>query len=107
MKGEYEVLRPWADADQQPLLGLSPRVKDLEGKTVGLLFNTKVAARPILTVIEENLKQRYPAIKTSWYMGRTAEGYSHGYQGPEQDMENAKLRDWVNGVDAVVAAIGD
>jgi len=103
---QYEVLNPWADANPPPLRGLSPRVSDLAGKTVGLLFNFKVATRPILTVVERELKQRYPTVKTSWYETRPLpvwlENLSH-----EQDPDDQKFREWANGVDAVVAAVGD
>jgi len=42
MKGtnyQYEVLNPWADLDPVPLRGISPRVTDLAGKTIGLFRN--------------------------------------------------------------------
>jgi len=57
MNGQYEVLNPWAEADPVPLRGISPRVKSLDGKTIGLLENLKPAARSILTVLEEKLKR--------------------------------------------------
>ena len=66
----YEALNPWADVEPIAMRGLSPRVKDLTGKTIGLLANAKTAAQPILTVVEEKLKARYPGIKTVRWTGR-------------------------------------
>ena len=103
---EYEVLNPWADVDPRPLSGLSPRVADVAGKTIGLLFNYKLAARPILSVVEEKLKQRYPEIKTKWRMTRGAD-LLREYKDPEQDAKDPVLQDWAKGVDAVIAAVGD
>jgi hypothetical protein len=101
----YEAIGPWADVDPIPLRGLTPRLKDMAGKTIGLLANAKTAAQPILTVVEEKLKARYPGIKTVRWTG----SYStvSGNLGREQDEVSPKFRDFVNGVDAVVAAIGD
>jgi len=54
-QNQYEVLSPWADADSTPLKRLSPRVTDLSDKTIGLLYNWKIAARKRVT--EENHNQ--------------------------------------------------
>jgi len=56
MNGQYEVLNPWAEVDPIPLRGISPRVADLEGKSIGLLCGSKVGSRPILTAVEKQLK---------------------------------------------------
>ena len=104
---EYEVLNPWPEADPQPLKGLSPRITDMAGKTIGLLYNFKVAARPITAVIERRLKERFPTLKTSWHDAslNTAEGK---YQGLQQEVgDRPGFADWVRGVDAVIAVVGD
>lgn len=96
---EYEVLNPWAEADPVPLSGIVPRVANLAGKKIGLFRNIKAAAGPILTVVEKKLKERFPTCETSWYMeergARVAETPKAGFE------------EWVKGVDAVVAAVGD
>lgn len=102
---KYEVLNPWPDADAPSLKGLSPRLTDLEGKIIGLAYNYKLSSRPILTVVEGKLKRRIPTLKTSWYcMGSN---FAIRESGREQDPVDPKLRDWVNGVDAVICAVGD
>ena len=99
---QYEVLSPWADADPVPLKGITPRLKDLAGKKIGLFVLSKPAARPILTVVEAKLKQRYPTCETIWY------GSNLPWTKMQIESENkARFEEWVNGVDAVIGAVGD
>jgi len=92
--GQYEVLSPWAEADPVPRKGLTaPRLDSLEGKKIGLYHNDKRAAKPILTILEKRLKERFPTSRTVWY-------HTHKTNVPEFD-------EWLNNVDAVVAAVGD
>ena len=100
MSEQYEVLNPWAEVDPAPLRGISPRVSDLRGKKIGLLFNGKRASQPMLTVVERELKARFPTAEFS-YFGPTGNQEVTG--GPQQ----AKFEEWVKGVDTVVSAVGD
>ena len=97
----YEVLSPWAEADPKPLKGISPRLADLAGRKIGLLCNNKRAAPLILNVVERILKERYPASEASWFYSRT---FSVSSLEPDRKEE---FEDWIKGVDAVVAAVGD
>ena len=97
----YEVLSPWAEADPIPLRGLAPRIEDLEGKKIGLLCNNKRAAPLILDVTEKILKERFPACETSRF---EATSFSVSSLEPDRKIE---FEDWINGVDAVVASVGD
>jgi len=101
--GQYEVLSPWAQTDPIPLRGLmAPRQTDLSGKKIGLLSNAKRAARPISTVVERKLKEKFPTAEFSQYFTLNAVGP------PEIETENkAKFEEWLEGVDTVVAAVGD
>ena len=101
MSKDYEVLSPWADTEQIPLKGLSPRVTDLEGKKIGLFYNIKRAAQPIMTVVENNLKAMFPTTEISWYPSKLTDVLE--VNGPQKD----DFEQWLNGVDAVVAAVGD
>jgi hypothetical protein len=47
--GQYAVLSPWAEVDAVPLQGIAPRIDDLPRKKIGLFYNFKPAARPVLT----------------------------------------------------------
>jgi len=103
---KYEVLNPWPDAELPPLKSIAPRLETLDGKTIGLLCNFKLSARPILTVIERKLKERFPALKTIWYGAKLTSAWRE-YFGRDKDPVDPKFRDWVNMVDAVVSAVGD
>jgi hypothetical protein len=98
---QYEVLSPWAEADPVPLRGISPRLTDLTGKKIGLFRNFKRAAKPMLTVVEKKLKERYPTSEVSWFD-------STAINVLETETENkAKFKEWVNGIDAAITSYGD
>ena len=97
----YEVLSPWAEADPIPLHGLAPRLDKLDGKKIGLLQNSKRAAPIILDVAERLLKEKFPTIKISRFVGRT---FSVSSLEPQRKGE---FEDWLKGLDAVIAAVGD
>ena len=101
MEASYEVLSPWAEADPVPLKGLAPRLDKLDGKKIGLLCNNKRAAPLILDVTEKLLKKKYPTAKISKFFSR-----SFSVSSLEKNRE-AKFNDWIKGVDAVIAAVGD
>jgi hypothetical protein len=101
--GSFEVLSPWADIDPIPLRGLTaPRLTGLAGKKIGLFASSKPVSSRIMAAFEKKFKERYPTSETSWYVGE-------GRWGVLQIETNnkAKYKDWVKGVDAVVAAVGD
>ena len=101
MNGQYEVLNPWAEADPVPVRGISPRVPDLNGKTIGLFASVnKPSAEPIQIVVERKLKARFPTAKFSWF---TTE---HNLKVTETD-DKARFEEWVKEIDTAVAAIGD
>jgi hypothetical protein len=97
----YEVLSPWAEADPISLKGLAPRLDKLDGKKIGLLQNSKRAAPIILDVAERLLKEKFPTTKISRFEGRS---FSVSSLEPERKTE---FEDWLKGLDAVIAAVGD
>ncbi len=97
---EYEVLSPWAEADPLPLKGITDRLTDLKGKTIGLFANSKVAAMLIQTAVERKLKERFPDLKFSRFT-------PSGALEVVETMDNERFGEWVKGVDAVVGAVGD
>jgi hypothetical protein len=98
---QYEVLNPWAEVDPVILRGISPRLDKLAGKKIGLFANFKRAAKPMLAEVEKKLKTRFPDIETSIYDSRAPNV-------DESETENRTgFTDWVKGVDAVIAAVGD
>jgi len=101
MSDVYEVLSPWAEADPIALSGLAPRLDKLDGKKIGLLCNSKRAAPLILDATEKNIKQRFPNVTISRFFAR-----SFSVSSLEKDREG-EFNDWLKGVDAVIAAVGD
>ncbi len=97
----YEALSPWAEADPVPARGITPRLKGIDGKKIGLFANGKRAAVPILASVEKQLKERFQNIETSWY--RCSE-----FNVPEMlTSGKEKFAAWIGSVDAVVLAVGD
>ena len=101
LNGQYEVLNPWAELDPVTLRGISPRLADLKGKTIGLFApDYKVASRPILTVVEQKLRERFPSLKFNWFL------FPYNLDVTETEYKE-KFEEWVKGIDAAVAAVGD
>jgi|SRR5690554_4909501 hypothetical protein len=97
----YEVLSPWAEADPIPLKGLAPRLDKIDGKKLGLLCNNKRAAPVILNAAERLVKEKFPGVIISRFFAR-----SFSVSSLEKDREG-EFNDWLKGVDAVIAAVGD
>jgi hypothetical protein len=103
MNGQFEVLSPWAEVDPVQLRGLTaPRLTDLAGKKIGLFASSKPISKRVLTALEVQLKERYPSLETSWFVG---EGSWAVLQIETKNSE--RYKEWVKGVDAVIAAVGD
>jgi len=98
---QFEVLNPQGETDPIPLRGIAPRLEDLNGKTVGLFATTfKPAAKPILDVVEQKLKAKYPEMKTSWFL------YGHGTAVTDGADKDA-FEEWAKGIDISVTSVGD
>jgi hypothetical protein len=98
---QYEVLSPWAEIDPVPVRGISPRVNTLEGKKIGLYTNVKRAAKPIQTIVEKRLKERFPDCDTSIF-------YSPLINRMDIETENKdRFAAWAKEMDAVISAVGD
>ena len=54
---QFRVLSPWAEADPITPRGISPRLKSLTGKRIGLFANFKRASRPIVAEMGKRLKE--------------------------------------------------
>ena len=97
----FETLSPWAEADPIPARGIAPRITELSGKRIGLFRNRKRAAQPLMSAIEAGLKKRFPDTEFSSFANPTANEPII-----EQELKQ-QFEDWLKGVDAVVAAVGD
>ena len=98
----YEVLSPWAEADSVQPRGLNTeRPTDLAGKTIGLFHIWKRASRPILDILERELKGRFPTARFSWYT-------ESQMNMPEiESQSKVKFEDWLKELDTVIFAYGD
>ena len=100
MTVHYEVMSPWADVDPVPVKGISPRLGDMAGKTIGFFLNSKIAAEPMSNIIEEELKERYQSINFSRFV-----------RIPNISMaeipDKQKYVEWLKGLDAVILTHGD
>jgi hypothetical protein len=100
MSNQFEVLSPWAEVDSVPARPISPRLTDLTGKKIGLYANSKIAALPILGVIEDQLKERFSGLQFTRFERIPNLSVA------ETDVW-VKFQEWVKGVDAVILAHGD
>ncbi|MFH1651298.1 MAG: hypothetical protein ABID87_04265 [Chloroflexota bacterium] len=101
MSEQFEVLNPQGETDPIPPRGIAPRLEDLNGKTVGLFATTfKPAAKPILAVVEEKLKAKYPSAQTSWFLYGQGTAVTDG-------ADNDRFQEWARGIDIAVTSVGD
>ena len=114
MESQYEVLSPWAEADPVPLLGLVPRLSDLNHKKIGLFtMKYKHASARVQSVVEKRLKERFPAAEFIRYDRDRGGDFEKPNDSIGADLkpDNAevveKFDEWARRVDAVVGAVGD
>jgi hypothetical protein len=97
----FEVLSPWAEADPVPPRGITPRLDKLDGKTIGLFRNSKRAAVPLMEVIGNRLKEKYPNIKITEFANLKANEIITAHEAKDE------FEEWIKGVDAVINTYGD
>jgi hypothetical protein len=68
-KVTIEVLNPRGEIDPPKIMGISPRLTDLAGKTIGLYDIGKQGFAAYLDVTEELLRQRFPTTTIKRYQG--------------------------------------
>ena len=64
-----EVLNPRGEIELDKVYGISPRLSDLAGKTIGLYGNGKGGTEAFLDLVQAQIKQRYPTITIKRYNG--------------------------------------
>jgi hypothetical protein len=100
MPAQYEVLSPWAEIDPVPVKGISPRLEDMTGKTIGFFLNSKIAAEPMSDVIEEELKAKVPSLRFTRFVRIPNISMA---ETPEKE----KYVKWIEGLDAIIYTHGD
>lgn len=97
----YTVLSPWAEVDQSNLYGLSPRLPDLNGKTIGMFGDFMNVATYMLQVVEKHILEKFPEAKFSYYR------YTVETTDIAKDTEALKtFQPWLESVDCVLAFYG-
>jgi len=89
-----ELLNPRGEIVPPPTLGPSPRLPDLAGKRIGLYWNGKVGTNVFFDTVEEMLKEKFPTIKVSRYVGAF-------------DLGDALAAKIAKEVDTVINGVGD
>ena len=64
-----EVLNPQGEIEPPKAVGISPRISDLAGKTIGLYDIGKNGFENFLDVTEKLLKEKYPSVTIKRYNG--------------------------------------
>ncbi len=97
----YEVLSPWGEIDPVASHSIAPRVSEIAGSKIGLFANFKTASRPMLSVVEQQWKERFPNAELSWFL-------SPGQNVIETQTDNKeRFEKWVREVDGVVLSAAD
>ncbi len=97
----FEVLSPWAEVDWSEIRGLSPRLEDLEGKTIGMFGDFMINSEYMLKEVEKELSRRYKNLKFSHirYLVELPELSQNKEFLPE-------FHTWLEGVDTVISFYG-
>ena len=98
---KYTVLSPWSEVDQSELYGLSPRLPDLNGKTIGMFGDFMKIATYMLKVVEKHVKKQYPEVKFSYYEYKT-----ETTDIAKDEAALATFRPWLQSVDCVMVFYG-
>ncbi len=91
-----EVLDPTGELPPQPVVGISPRLTDLAGKTIALVDNTKTGVNYLLDSLGDLLKAKYPTVTIARFRKTR-------YSDDQPDL----LKEVAAKADAFVLAMGD
>jgi len=105
---EYQVLSPRGEVDPIEIIGLQPRVNDLNNKTIGLYATFKEHWVLILEEIGRQLKERFPGIKlTRFQYTKDLNAYTQVAEVAKDPEVRPSFEKWLSGVDTVITANGD
>ena len=99
--GIYETVWP-RGAQRQKLESPAPRIADLSGKTIGLVWNFVFRGEEIFPLLQQEINKRFPDVK---FVGPEEFGNTHGSDERQVLSElPARLKEF--GVDAVISGNG-
>jgi hypothetical protein len=96
---ELKVLNPVAEAKKEAAVGLAPRLKSLDGKTVGFWWNFKPSGDALNKFTAEALASKFKDIRFKHYVGSVGDMIRRASPGNIEQVAKE--------VDAVVGAHGD
>jgi hypothetical protein len=91
---DIEVLNPRGVIESSPTCAPSPRIDDLEGKTVGLYSNRKDGMDNFYEVFAELLKNKLPTAKTIYLSG-------------DYLINDKDTNEWASQIDTFIYGVGD
>ena len=91
---ELKLLNPRGIVEALPVTAPNPRVTDLNGKRIGLYWNSKPGLDNFYKVFEELLKEKYPTATTTWLKGAFL-------------IRDEDAKSWQNEIDTFVYGVGD
>jgi hypothetical protein len=107
MNAKLKVVNPVGERVSEPITPLAPRLDTLEGKTVCEIWNGGFRGDVVFPMIEEMLKNRYPAVKIIPYTEFPL--VSIASLGPEtkaETLEAVRAALAQKGCDAVITGMG-
>lgn len=104
----FEALNPRGEVDPVGVIGLNPRVKDLNNITLGLYATFKQQWMLTLDEIARQLQERYPTIKlTRFQYPKDLNAYTQVSEVANDPDYRPAFEKWLSGVDTVITANGD
>lgn len=98
----YTVLSPWAKVAANRTIALNPRLDTIDGKTIGMFSHFKGHSPYMLREVEKEILKTHPTTRFSYFQ----------YPKDTSEVRNdpvylPKFKEWLAGVDGVIAAYGD
>ena len=89
-----EVMNPRSNLEPPPIFPLTPRVKELDGKKVGIYWLGKAGGDNFFDAFEKVLKEKFPTVTAIRYRGRL-------------DIGDQMAKQVAGEVDTLVYGVGD
>lgn len=98
---QLKAISPWAEVDTSEYRGLSPRLDDLNGKTIGMYGDFMIVSTYLLHAVEKELKKHYPEAKFSYIQYTKETTRIAGDEGFKPQFDA-----WADGVDCILSFYG-
>ena len=99
----YDVVSPVGKLRAEQIAASSPRIPDINGKTICQVWNGRFQADKVFSVLSELLKKRFPSIRIIPWTDLPTVSFYRDQDKTLEDLREAYLR---TGCDAVIASTG-